>query len=391
MRIRGGRVPTVTIYNMLRTRDVLKQAIKSGMRKRITAQQDYYFGNGHSRPFVQVDMKITNACNLRCKMCGQWGEAGWHLTMPSSVVGRTVPLNIYKKMVDDISGFKPWIYIWGGEPFLYRPLLPLLRYMKEHQLITSVVTNGNFLEEHAKELVEIECDVIMLSIDGPKDTHDNIRGHQGAFDKTLSGMKAIQRERISQGGIKPYLVIMATVSKDNAACLDEVFKVAEEYKADGLVAYYAWFQTEESVAKHDELMTRKLDGPWAAPKGWIWSYDQIDTGELVESVRRIKARTWNFPYLFAPELKLEDIPTYYKEHGNLFGYGKCVTPWTTIEIGPNGEVATCRDYPDYQVGNIRDQGIMEIWNNERYQKFRTTLKEERLFPICSRCCQLMGW
>lgn len=391
MKLQGSRVPTETIVKMLRKPDLVQRAIKAGVRKRVTARFDYHFRNGHSAPFVQVDMKITNACNLRCKMCGQWGEQGWHLSMPSSVVGKVVPLETYKKMVDDVSDFRPWIYIWGGEPFLYRDLLPLLRYMKENRLITSVVTNGNFLDKHAEELVEIECDVLMLSIDGPRDTHDNIRGDKGAFDKTLDGLRAIQRERNRQHKQTPYIVVLATVSKDNAHNLDEVFGIAEEVGVDGLVAYYAWFQTKESCDRHDAMMKQKLDGPWVAPRGWIWSYDEIDTGALVESVKRIKSSRWSFPYLFAPELDYEEIPRYYKEHGNLFGYGKCVTPWTTIEIGPNGDVATCRDYPDYIAGNIQDKGILEIWNNDRYKKFRHTLKDAGLFPICARCCQLMGW
>jgi radical SAM protein with 4Fe4S-binding SPASM domain len=58
---------------------------------------------------------------------------------------------------------------------------------------------------------------------------------------------------------------------------------------------------------------------------------------------------------------------------------------------PNGDVATCRDYPDYVCGNIQKQGLLEIWNNDRYRKFRESLKNDGLLPICSRCCGLMGW
>jgi radical SAM protein with 4Fe4S-binding SPASM domain len=59
---------------------------------------------------------------------------------------------------------------------------------------------------------------------------------------------------------------------------------------------------------------------------------------------------------------------------------------------PNGDVAPCRDYPDYVVGNIKEDSILDIFNNGRYRKFRQALKDMGgLFPICARCCGLMGW
>lgn len=391
MKIGGGYLPVSAVLKLVQTPEILRQTLRSGLRKRVMAPREYARGAGTVGCFSQIDMKICNACNLRCKMCAQWGENGWHIGQPTSFLRDVVPVDVYKRMVDEVAGRAPWIYIWGGEPFLYPDLLPLIRYMKEKGLIISVVTNGNFLARHAGELVETGQDILMLSIDGARETHDQIRGVKGAFDKTLDGIRAIREEKKRQRRLKPYVVILATVSKDNAHNLDEVFRVAEEIGADGLVAYYAWFQTEDSARGYETLMQEKLGITPLSQRGWLWSYDEIDTGVLAATVKRIKSTAWKIPYLFAPELSYEDIPRYYAEHDNLFGYGHCVNPWTTIEILPNGDVSTCRDYPDYVVGNIREESILEIWNNDRYQKFRVLLKEEVHLPICYRCCQLMGW
>ena len=164
-----------------------------------------------------------------------------------------------------------------------------------------------------------------------------------------------------------------------------------EVQADGLVAYYGYFQTEESARRYEALMQEKLDTTPVSQTGWIWSYDGIETDALVETVKRTRSKRYSFPYLFAPELRYEDIPRYYREHANTFGYGRCVSPWVMTEIMPNGDVATCRDYPDYVVDNIKEDSILNIWNSERYRKFRAVLKEEGLLPICSRCCGLMDW
>ena len=64
-----------------------------------------------------------------------------------------------------------------------------------------------------------------------------------------------------------------------------------------------------------------------------------------------------------------------------------------VDIMPNGDVATCRDHTDYVVGNIQDDSLLSIYNNDRYRAFRRALKscENGLFPICARCCGLMGY
>ena len=140
-----SRVPLSLILKVFSMRGFLSHTLKFALRKRFTVNFDYNRKDGSSRLMKQINLKITNACNLRCKTCGQWGETGYMIGQPSSVVRETVPLDVYKKMVDEVSGIKPWIYIWGGEPFLYPDLVPLLSYMKQKGLIGSVVTNGSFL------------------------------------------------------------------------------------------------------------------------------------------------------------------------------------------------------------------------------------------------------
>ncbi|GAG99570.1 unnamed protein product, partial [marine sediment metagenome] len=66
---------------------------------------------------------------------------------------------------------------------------------------------------------------------------------------------------------------------------------------------------------------------------------------------------------------------------------KCFFVWGTLFISPNGDVMPCQFYPDYKLGNIRDAKLKEIWNNEKYRKFRLELKKG-LFPGCARCCKL---
>lgn len=377
---------------LLHAPDLIRYSIKYAIRKRMTVNFDYNRSSGFSAPFRKVNIRITNACNLRCKTCPLWGETGYMLDSPTSVVRETIPLDVYKKMVDDISFLRPSTYIWGGEPFLYADLLPLLTYMKQKGMTGSVVTNGFLLAKNAEALVDIGWDAVVLSLDGPRELHDTIRGREGSFDQVIASIEAIQEEKRRRGRYKPFVALYSTVSKDNAGSLEEIFDVGEKAGVDLLLMHYAWFTTEAIGKRHDAVMQQRLGVTPKAWKGFQWSFDEIDLQRVVESVRRIRSKQYSFNYLLVPNLKHEDIPRYYQEPDNRLGYGKCVYPWLETNIMPNGDVPPCRDHPDYVAGNINEDGILDVWNNESYRKYRIALKEEGgLFPICTRCSGLMGW
>jgi radical SAM protein with 4Fe4S-binding SPASM domain len=255
-----------------------------------------------------------------------------------------------------------------------------------------VVTNGTRLVKHAEEVVDTGLDALMLSVDGPREAHDLIRGVPGTFDSLMKAIAAIQEEKRRRGTRKPHITLVTTVSQDNADKLDQIFDIGEEVGADLLLLYYAWFTTDTIGTCHVSVMEKRLGITPKAWKGYLWSFDQIDAEAVIESVKRIRSKKYSFPYLLIPDLPYDDIPRYYAEPSNTFGYDRCVYPWMVTDIMPNGDVVPCRDYPDYVVGNINAESIVDIFNGERYRRFRIALKEEGgLFPICARCCGLMGW
>jgi radical SAM protein with 4Fe4S-binding SPASM domain len=88
---------------------------------------------------------------------------------------------------------------------------------------------------------------------------------------------------------------------------------------------------------------------------------------------------------------VENLRTYYTDHRARFGYDQCISIYQVVEINSNGDLSPCRDYHDYVVGNIKEATITELWNSPAYQKFRRSLSQEGLMPVCSRCCGLMGY
>ena len=87
----------------------------------------------------------------------------------------------------------------------------------------------------------------------------------------------------------------------------------------------------------------------------------------------------------------EELARYYAEHHATFGYDQCVSIFMTVEVNSNGNISLCRDYNDYVIGNIAEESIKDIWNNDKARAFRGSLNKEGLMPVCRRCCGLMGF
>jgi MoaA/NifB/PqqE/SkfB family radical SAM enzyme len=89
----------------------------------------------------------------------------------------------------------------GGEPFLYSGLLEVLQHAKSLGLRTSVTTNGYFLQPRRLEALRDFVDVLAVSLDGPPELHNRLRGSPRAFDRLCAGLKSLRASGMSFGFI----------------------------------------------------------------------------------------------------------------------------------------------------------------------------------------------
>ena len=385
----AGRLPVQTIRKMMGSPDLIARGMRQAIRKHLTSKRDFHRPGGRSANPIQLDLKLVEVCNLRCKMCPQWGESGYNLERSSEQLQDILPLETYFQLVDDLADVKPWVYLWGGEPFLYSGILRLIEYMKAKRFPVSVVTNGTRLDRHVERLVAAGTDVLMFSIDGPKDTHDNIRGYRGAFEAAKKAILAIQKEKRRRKTAKPHIILNSVFTKDNQSTLDQVCELGEEVAADLVFTCFGWYQTPASGARQQAFLEEKLGLDAWSWRSWLTGAKEIDPAVVAETVRRIQSRRWSFAHTTFPNLRPDQIHAYYTQHEETFGHDSCLSPWLAAQIMPNGDVVTCRDYPDVVVGNIRSSRILDIWNNDASRRFRGLLQNDGLMPICTRCQGLM--
>jgi len=174
---------------------------------------------GGKDPLVNT-MLIHYGCNLRCKHC--------------EVVQQADVLEKNKMTYDEIVSemefrFKSGariMYFEGGEPTIWgdsgKDLGDLIE--KSHEIgyyNVGYTTNGN------SDRIFTNSDVISISLDGPRDIHDEVRG-KGVYDKLMETLGNLEFD----GSVFANMVIQ----RDNLDYIEETAKAVKDNKSiDGIM------------------------------------------------------------------------------------------------------------------------------------------------------------
>jgi len=135
----------------------------------------------------QLNLHFINYCNYDCVYC-----------FADKTVAGYPDINSLVKWVDSISDYfkknqviNPRINLVGGEPLLYKEILPLIKYIHSKGIRVSLVTNGSLLtEEFLSEAGEF-LDMIGISVDTLKKETAIMIGRSTQNEQTLSLKKLI--------------------------------------------------------------------------------------------------------------------------------------------------------------------------------------------------------
>jgi radical SAM protein with 4Fe4S-binding SPASM domain len=357
--------------------------------------------DGYANKIRQLSIRITDVCNLRCIMCGQWGENGFLRGQKLSELKKAeVKPERYIELLDDLVAHKhkPILYLWGGEPMLYDGTIEILDHAARLGLPPTIVTNGTRLNEAVDAFTQIPLYLLQVSIDGHNaELHNAIRrGPKGLdpFGSVMDGLSDILDAREHKGSELPVIASLTTISRENHHHLLDIYKNLSPM-VDFLVFYPSWWIDETSATAHEEDYSRRFGEKPTLHRGWIGGWKPEDYALInsqMKEIRRRSAMPGTPPVAFIPNIVGEDnLREYYTNHRNNFGYNECISINQVVEIDSNGDMSPCRDYHDYVVGNVKDHTITELWNSPRYRDFRISLHKDGLMPVCTRCCGLMGY
>ena len=142
---------------------------------------------GQKRPLVNT-MLINFNCNLRCKHCSLVGNQD-KLPSPFQISYG----NAIKELKDYYQKGARILFFEGGEPTLWKDGDKDLRDLilegrRIGYFVIGYTTNGT-------NVIYEDSDVISISLDGPKEVHDAIRG-EGVFDTLMANLEKTKHPNI---------------------------------------------------------------------------------------------------------------------------------------------------------------------------------------------------
>ena len=385
---------------VLRRPRVLYSLFRLVYRQKIAINYERRWGRGRSGPPCEIKIHLTRKCNLHCIMCWQHrhsDKTDEHI--PWCNPENELPLDGWQDALGQIAswsvtGYRPWLDVTGGEPTIYPHFKEFIISCRKHGFFINLLTNGTTLEKNASFLIDQKVDAVTVSIDGPEEYHDRIRGMDGLFKRVERGIQTLVDERNKQKSPTPIISLTCTISKANLAVLEQVISIAEKMQVDSLLFNNTHFQSKETVDLHNSQVNEEMGAreklqfiyPSIPEGGYYMSeIQEDDLPALEQAVDNIHARAKKSPLriALAPfSMKKKLLKPYYLDMTYPFT-NICDFLWKSLRIHPDGTVSPCLGFI---AGNIREKSVKEVWNSAPYRKFRTFFSNG-IFPGCVRCCQ----
>jgi len=346
---------------------------KSIERLYATVPQRLRFLKGKALPPLQLVFELTYRCNLRCEFCYQRREEDQlgvkydrdELTADEirSIIAQTAPWTL--------------IIFSGGEPFVRKDAMSILEDTVRRRRC-HVVTNGTCItSEIAERMVDSGLTSLGISIEGPEEVHDRVRG-RNTFSEATGAVRRVVDCRRQRGKRFPLVNLKTTITSENVEHLAGIVDLTQELGAD-----YCSFQImNTSVMISGMYLCDRLDQYRQRPP-LISDFplhvleDQLHLISERAARSRVKVR-------FSPDLSGSEILGHYANQLDMHNY-MCFAPWAGINVSPRGEVFPCLNY---RIGSVRERPLMELWNGERYREFRLSLLTKGQFAACQGCCDL---
>ena len=324
------------------------------------------------------DLMLTLRCNLRCRMCMQWGANGWCRGMPDDCVSHEMPFEVLEKIVRGGQGASPYFILFGGEPLLYSRLKDLLRLCQRQKSFCYICTNGTLLDSSLEFMRHNPYIALTVSLDGLENENDAIRG-AGTFQRVTRNIRELKRHA---PGI--YVGIEFTVLAENVAVMHQFCKEMVGLGIDWIVLNLRWCISQAQASAYQALLSGHFGAQPRSQAGYLGDYD-LDRSRFKEQFAGIRNARWPVQISWMPPMaRADDIDLYIDRPEFSFGREFCFKHWLRMDVLPSGEVVACKQFPDLVLGDLRTQTVDEIWHSEEYGKLRQLLSS-RLLPVCSRC------
>ena len=292
--------------------------------------------------------ELTLQCNERCFHCG---------SSCTAARGDELSCEEWLRIIDQVKAdfdiSRMQLCITGGEPLLNRDFFDIMGYAHEQGFKWGMTSNATLITPSvAQRLADVGMGTVSVSIDGLRDTHDELRGLRGGYDRAMAGIQNL----IDVGAFKN-VQVTTVVNHGNIDQLDELFEIMDSLDID------SW------RVINLEPIGRALLRPDLMLTG-------DDCRRLFDFIREKRRAGYPLEYGCSHYLGLE-----YEAEVREW-YWLCNAGVYTASIMANGDIGACLDIerrPETIQGNIRRERLRDVWEG-RFELFRHDLSDG-----CAEC------
>jgi uncharacterized protein len=318
-------------------------------------------------------------CNLACKYCYYLEKQKLYPLDKSKVISDAL-LEEFIKQYIEAQTMPQVLFTWHGGETLMRPIsfykhaLELQkRYAYGRQIDNCIQTNGTMLTDEWCEFFKENNFLVGVSIDGPQEFHDEYRRTRSgkpSWHEVMKGIRLLQKHGVEWNAL-------AVVNDFNADYPKEFYRFFKDLGC----RYIQFTPVVERIVK-------RADGLTLAP-------GMQEGGEVTDF--SVTPEQWgNFLCTLYDEWVKQDV-------GEIFIqlFDATLANWAGVPPGVcsmsgecghaavmefNGDVYSCDHfvYPEYRLGNIRQQTLTGLMYSDRQRNFGK-LKTGTLTRQCREC------
>ena len=335
-------------------------------------------------PFAKplyVMLKPAGAhCNLACKYCYYLEKNNLYQNSHRHLMSDEM-LEQFTREYIEAQTMPQVLFTWhGGEPLMrsidfYKKALALQKKHAHGKQIDNVIqTNGTLLTDEWCEFFAQNHWLVGISIDGPQEYHDHYRvtpAGKPSWEKVMQGISLLKKHRVEWNA-------MAVVNAYNAEHPLEFY----HFFRDNGCQYLQFTPIVERLTEHEDGRTLAsladdreipLADASVTPAQWgnflctiFDDWVRHDVGKMFVEIFDCTLANWMGV--------LPGICAYSKECGH------------AGVMEHNGDVYSCDHFvfPEYKLGNIREQSLIDMLYGEKQQAF-SRLKHTSLPRQCKEC------
>jgi MoaA/NifB/PqqE/SkfB family radical SAM enzyme len=304
------------------------------------------------RRLEEIAIELTAFCNLSCTMCSVWRgkRHGVSSDLAREILRQSRSLGADK------------LIPCGAETFMRRDTLDLLEFAQSLGFKKiNVVTNGLLLTPAKLDrLARLPTVRLNVSIDGPRDVHESLRG-SGTFDRVTRVLGQLEDRGFSFG---VSTVLMRSTIDD----VEGVLELAASFGVDEVSLQPYQPEIAYEYINHDRFRFAPSDE---------------------EMLRRRLSEITAFAKSLGISVYTEDLLRYvpeYLAHGKRpIPEGGCFVPSRFLLIDVYGDVYPCFFMREQAIGNVHDTGLPELWHNDTQRALNRLALSEQC-PGCLAAC-----